>query len=62
MEYNILNIILVVSFSFVSVALGVKWLGQALIEYRLAKLGLMMEQLDQNKFNTLLREEDDDEE
>lgn len=62
MEYNILNITLVVSFAFVSVALGVKWLGQALIEYRLAKLGLMMERLDQNKFNTLLREEEDDEE
>jgi len=59
MEYNILNIILVVSFAFVSISLGIRWLGQSLIEYRLAKLGLMMERMDEKEFKKIMGDEDD---
>ncbi len=57
MEYNILNITLVVSFAFVSVALGVRWLGQTYIDYKLAQIGLIMEKYDRDNF--IMEEEDD---
>ena len=59
MEYNILNIILVVSFAFVSIALGIRWIGQAMIEYRLAKLGLMMERMDEKEFKKIMGDDND---
>lgn len=60
MEYNILNVTLVVSFAFVSVALGVKWLGEALIDYRLAKLGLIMSKMQPQDLEALTKEDEDE--
>ena len=60
MEYNILNIILVVSFAFVSIALGIRWIGQAMIEYRLAKVGMMMERMDDEEFKKMMKEMKDE--
>lgn len=62
MEYSILNIVLVASFSFVSVALGVKWLSETFIEYALAQRGLQMAKLNKQELERLLKEaeEDDD--
>jgi len=60
MEYNILNIALVGSFAFLTVALGIKWLGEALIEYRLAKLGLLMSKMDPKDLQQLVEEDEDD--
>jgi|TARA_R100000951_G_scaffold18846_2_gene15498 hypothetical protein len=54
MEINWLSILCIGSFAFVSVALGIKWLGEILIEYRLAKSGIMI--------SKILQEELDDEE
>lgn len=60
MEINILNVALVGSFSFLTVALGIKWLGEALIEYRLAKLGLMMSKMDAKDLQELVEEDEDE--
>jgi hypothetical protein len=57
MDINILNIILVASFGFVSVALGVRWLGQTYIDWKLAKLGMIIERFENGK---LIGEEEDD--
>ena len=57
MDINILNIILVTSFAFVSVALGVRWLGQTYIDWKLAKLGMIIERFENDK---LIGEEEDD--
>jgi len=40
MDMNWLNIVLVVSFAVVSLALGLKWCIEAIIDYRLAMSGL----------------------
>ena len=45
MEYNFLNVLMVLSFTFVSVALGVKWISETLVEYALARQGLQMAKL-----------------
>lgn len=42
METTLLNTIFVFSFFFVSVALGVKWIGEAVIQAILANKGLQM--------------------
>tara|TARA_B100001057_G_scaffold387796_1_gene395075 strand:+ start:282 stop:467 length:186 start_codon:yes stop_codon:yes gene_type:complete len=60
MEYNILNITLVGSFAFLTVALGIKWLGEALIEYRLAKLGLLMSKMNPKDLQQLVEEDEDE--
>lgn len=61
MEINILNIALVGSFAFLTVALGIKWLGEALIEYRLAKLGLLMSKMHPRDLQELVEEDEDEE-
>lgn len=53
MEINWLSILCIGSFAFVSVALGIKWLGEIIIDYRLAKSGMMI--------HKILSEEDGDE-
>ena len=58
MDINILNIILVTSFAFVSVALGVRWLGQTYIDWKLAKLGMIIERFEKDKL--IMEEEEDD--
>ena len=55
METNILNIILVASFAFVSVAVGVKWAIESLIDYQMAKHGMRM-------MSEINKEAEDDEE
>jgi hypothetical protein len=60
MEYNILNILLVLSFSFVSIALGVRWIAQTIIEYKLARFGLMMERLDKKEFERMMEDKHED--
>lgn len=55
MEINVLNIILVASFAFVSVAVGVKWAIESLIDYQMAKHGMRM-------IKEMNREVEDDEE
>lgn len=42
METTLLNTIFVFSFFFVSVALGIKWIGEAVIQAILANKGLQM--------------------
>ena len=59
MEYNILNIALVVSFSFVSVALGVMWIGEALIDYRMSQVGYIMSKLSKEELKEVLGENDE---
>lgn len=58
MEHSLLNIILVLSFAFVSIALGIRWLGQIIIEYKLAKIGMMLER--KKDFTQIMVEEEDD--
>ena len=60
MECNTLNIILVASFAVVSVALGVKWVSETLIQYALAKQGMRMELLSEEQVRQMMEEEDDD--
>jgi hypothetical protein len=42
MENTFLNILMVGSFAFVSVALGLKWSIQCLVDYRMARHGMKM--------------------
>tara|TARA_X000001382_G_scaffold56670_1_gene38801 strand:+ start:1998 stop:2183 length:186 start_codon:yes stop_codon:yes gene_type:complete len=60
MECTQLNIILVASFAFVSVALGVKWISQTLIEYALAQQGLQMSKLTQEDIDRMFKEDEDE--
>ena len=60
MECSTLNIILVVSFAFVSVALGVKWATETFINYALAKQGMQMQVLTQEEFRRMMEEDEDD--
>jgi hypothetical protein len=54
MEMTLLNMIFVFSFAFVSVALGLKWIGEIILQVVLAKQGLMISR-------DRLMEEDDEE-
>lgn len=60
MECTQLNIVLVTSFAFVSVALGVKWISQTLIEYALAQQGLQMSKLTQEDIDRMFKEDEDE--
>ena len=60
MECTQLNIVLVASFAFVSVALGVKWIAQTLIEYALAQQGLQMSKLTQEDIDRMFKEDEDE--
>jgi len=60
MECTQLNIVLVASFAFVSVALGVKWISQTLIEYALAQQGLQMSKLTQEDIDRMFQEDEDE--
>lgn len=62
MEGTTLNMILVFSFLFVSVALGVKWIGEIILQIVLARQGLEMQKQELNKLFEALEEEIDDEE
>ena len=60
MECTQLNIVLVASFAFVSVALGVKWISQTLIEYALAQQGLQMSRFTQEDIDRMFKEDEDE--
>lgn len=62
MEGTTLNMILVFSFLFVSIALGVKWIGEIIIQIILSRQGLEMQKEELNKLFEALEEEIDDEE
>lgn len=58
MEFTLLNIVFVFSFFFVSVALGIKWLGETIIQIILAKQGLEM--VKQQSFFQITKEDEDE--
>lgn len=62
MEGTTLNMILVFSFLFVSVALGVKWIGEMILQIVLARQGLQMQREDMDRLFEALEDEDEDEE
>lgn len=62
MEGTTLNMILVFSFLFVSTALGVKWIGEIILQIVLAREGLEMQKSELNRLFEALEEELDDEE
>lgn len=53
-----MNPLVEMSFIFVSVALGIKWISQTLLEYALAKHGIQMMRISKEQLEEL---EDDDE-
>ncbi len=58
MEFTLLNIVFVFSFFFVSVALGIKWLGETIIQIILARQGLEM--VKQHSFFEITMEDEDE--
>jgi len=60
MEGTTLNMILVFSFLFVSVALGVKWIGETILQIVLARQGLQMQREDMDRLLDALEEEEDE--
>jgi hypothetical protein len=60
MEGTTLNMILVFSFLFVSVALGVKWIGEIIIQIILSRQGLEMQKEELNRLFEALEEDDDE--
>ena len=52
--------ILVFSFLFVSVALGVKWIGEIILQIVLAKQGLQMQREDMDRLFEVLEDEDEE--
>lgn len=54
MEMTLLNMIFVFSFAFVSVALGIKWIGEIILQVVLARQGLMISR------DTLEKEDEED--
>lgn len=60
MEGTTLNMILVFSFLFVSVALGVKWIGEIIIQIILSRKGLEMQKEELNRLFEALEEDDDE--
>jgi len=65
MEPTTLNLILVGSFGFVSIALGVRWLGQTILEYQLTKKAIdenrvEIREISEEELMKLMGEDDDD--
>ena len=60
MEGTTLNMILVFSFLFVSVALGVKWIGEIILQIVLARQGLQMQREDMDRLFQALEDEDEE--
>ena len=58
MEFTLLNIVFVFSFFFVSVSLGIKWLGETIIQIILARQGLEM--VKHQKFLEVMQEDEDE--
>jgi hypothetical protein len=60
MEGTTLNMILVFSFLFVSFALGVKWIGEIIIQIILSRQGLEMQKEELNRLFEALEDDDDE--
>lgn len=61
MEGTTLNMILVFSFLFVSTALGVKWIGEIIIQIILSRQGLQIQKEELNKLFEALEDDIDEE-
>lgn len=61
MEGATLNMILVFSFLFVSTALGVKWIGEIIIQIILSRQGLQIQKEELNKLFEALEDDIDEE-
>ena len=59
MEMTLLNMIFVFSFFFVSVALGLKWIGETIIQIILARQGMQMMHTDLANILEALEEDDE---
>lgn len=60
MEMTLLNMIFVFSFFFVSVALGLKWIGETIIQIVLAKQGMSIVKEDIDEIRKALEENDEE--
>lgn len=60
MEGTTLNMILVFSFLFVSFALGVKWIGEIIIQIILSRQGLEMQKEELNRLFEALEDDDNE--
>ena len=60
MEGTTLNMILVFSFLFVSVALGVKWIGEIILQIILSREGLQMQKDEMDRLFEALEEDEDE--
>lgn len=60
MEGTTLNMILVFSFLFVSFALGVKWIGEIIIQIILSRQGLEMQKEELNRLFEALEDDEDE--
>jgi len=59
MEMTLLNMIFVFSFFFVSVALGLKWIGETIIQIILTRQGMEMVKADLADILEALEEDDE---
>jgi hypothetical protein len=60
MDGTTLNMVLVFSFMFVSVALGVKWIGEIILQIILSRHGLQMQRDDMDRLFEALEDEDEE--
>ena len=60
MEMTLLNMIFVFSFFFVSMALGLKWIGETIIQIVLAKQGMSIVKEDIDEIRKALEENDEE--
>ena len=60
MEGTTLNMILVFSFLFVSVSLGVKWIGEIILQIVLARQGLQIQKEEMERLFEALEDEDEE--
>ena len=60
MEGTTLNMILVFSFLFVSVSLGVKWIGEIILQIVLARQGLQIQKEEMDRLFEALEDEDEE--
>lgn len=60
MEMTLLNMIFVFSFFFVSIALGLKWIGETIIQIVLAKQGMSIVKEDIDEIRKALEENDEE--
>ena len=60
MEMTLLNMIFVFSFFFLSVALGLKWIGETIIQIVLARQGMSIVKEDLEEIRKAMEDNDED--